>query len=384
MAFSVPLQREPVEVSDVLVAGGGLAGAACAISLAKVGRQVVLVEREARPAHKICGEFLSSEAQASLLALGLDVRALGGHLVTHVRLVRGGRCVTARLPFEGLGLTRRALDEALLVRAAAVGTDVRRGQSIRRIGFDDGVFAEIDQGEILRPRALMLATGKHEARGSARASRPGRMVGFKTYFRLATEQQRALSGHVELILFPGGYAGLQLVEGQAANFSLLVEGRLLRRLGGKWASLLEYMQHSSPHLAARLAGSEDVLTAPLTIARVPYGFRHRPSAGDPPALFRLGDQAAVIQSFTGDGMAIALHSAALAAHCCAAGESAAAYHTRLRADVSGQIRRAALLHATLSAPLLGPAVFAAAAVFPAALAAAAALTRVPEHARLTG
>ena len=83
-------------------------------------------------------------------------------------------------------------------------------------------------------------------------------------------------------------------------------------------------------------------------------------------------------------MAIALHSAALAAHCCAAGESAAAYHTRLRADVSGQIRRAALLHATLSAPLLGPAVFAAAAVFPAALAAAAALTRVPEHARLTG
>jgi flavin-dependent dehydrogenase len=228
----------------------------------------------------------------------------------------------------------------------------------------------------------MLATGKHEARGAARDAKPGRMVGFKTYFRLIPEQRRALAGHVELILFPGGYAGLQEVEDQQANLSLLITVPALRRLGGKWANVLEHLQQHSPHLAERLSAAVDLLAAPLTIARVPYGFRHRPSAADPEQIFRLGDQAAVIQSFTGDGMAIALHSATLAARFCASGQSAHAYHQRLRTDVSGQIHRATILHAALCAPLLGPALFAGAAWFPRLLSAAAALTRVPERARL--
>ena len=72
-------------------------------------------------------------------------------------------------------------------------------------------------------KTLLLATGKHEARGAARRGRPSSLVGFKTYFRLAPAQHQALSGHVELMLFPGGYAGLQMVEGQKANFCVLVE-----------------------------------------------------------------------------------------------------------------------------------------------------------------
>ena len=63
---------------------------------------------------------------------------------------------------------------------------------------------------------------------------------------------------------------------------------------------------ANPHLATRLSGAEAVLAAPLSIAGVPYGFIHQHAADDPDRVFRLGDQAAVIQSFTGDGMAIAL------------------------------------------------------------------------------
>ncbi len=359
----------------ILVAGGGPAGAAAAALLAKAGREVVLVEREAAPAHKVCGEFLSSEAQAYLAASGLDIAVLGGHRITHVRLARGKRCITGKLPFEGLGITRKTLDEALLAHAMKAGAEVRRGHAIRNIG--PGMIVEIDQTEPLKPSVLLLATGKHEARGAARPANPGGWIGFKTYFRLGAGQRAELAGHVELIVFPGGYAGLELVETGEANFSCIIEKALFARVGGKWENLLDHLKSGNPHLVRRLEGAAEMLGAPLSVARIPYGFMHHPSPDELPRLYRLGDQAAVIHSFTGDGMAIALHSAALAARSVLAGNTAAYYHRCLARSVAGQIRRAGALHGAISSPVLGPAFVAAAGVFPKILGIAAALTRVP-------
>jgi flavin-dependent dehydrogenase len=360
----------------ILVAGGGPAGAAAATLLAKAGREVVLVEREAAPAHKICGEFLSTEAQAYLAALGLDVAALGGHRITHVRLVRGRRAITARLPFQGLGVTRKLLDEALLTHAAASGVEVRRGRAVKHI---NGLNVEIDRGATLHPEILLLATGKHETRGAPRAAHPSGLVGFKNYFRLAPARRAALAGHVELILLPGGYAGLELVENGLANLSLLVERETLHRAGGNWEGLLKTLLANVPHLAQRLSGAEATLEAPLTIARIPYGFVHRPAPADSEALYRLGDQAAVIKSFTGDGMSMALHSAALAAACVLSGEGAAEYHRRFAAGIRAQVWRAGALHGLLRSRWAGGAAFASAAIFPRLLSISAALTRVPER-----
>jgi len=364
-------------VSDVLVAGGGLAGAAAATHMARAGRAVTLIEREAGPKHKICGEFLSTEAQAYLARLGLDARCLGGAVITHVRLVRQDQVIAAPLPFRGIGLTRKTLDEALLAQAQAAGVNVRRGVAIRHI---EGVEAGLADGAVLRPKTLFLATGKHDARGAPRLGWQSRLVGFKSYFRLAPAQQNALARHVELVQFQGGYAGLQMVEDGQANFCLLVEARLLRRLGGTWPDLLAHLQATSAHLAARFAGAVELLDAPLSIARVPYGYVQR---GATPGLFRLGDQAAVIHSFTGDGMAIALHSAALAAQCCVAGQTSADYQRQLAGQVSGQIRRAGALYAAISAPVLGAALFASARMFPSLLGWSAAFTRVPPAARVS-
>ena len=336
------------------------------------------------PVDKLCGEFLSAEAQAYLRQLGFDAGQLGGQRITHLRLVRGNQVITTKLPFEGIGLTRKTLDEALLDHAGQAGVTVRRGYGIRHISAASEIAVQVEDLGVLRPKTLLLATGKHEARGAARRCRPSSLVGFKTYFRLAPAQHRALAGHVELLLFPGGYAGLQLVEGQKANFCVLVEAALLRRVGGKWPNLLEQLQVANPHLATRLSGADSLLAAPLSIAGVPYGFIHQSAADDPAGLFRLGDQAAVIQSFTGDGMAIALHSAARAAQSVLAGGGAADYHLRLAADISGQIRRAAVLHFLLSTAYLAPAMFWGAKTFPKLLALSAALTRVPERARILG
>jgi flavin-dependent dehydrogenase len=380
MDIAVPSRRFAAEM--IIVAGGGLAGAAAATSLAQAGRDVMLIEREILPHNKICGDFLSTEAQSYLLNLGLDPASLGGHPISHVRLVRGRKIVAHRLPFTGLGLSRKILDEALLQHAAASGAVLRRGLVIRQISADPGIKLSVsDLGE-LTPETFFLATGKHDLRGAKRDFAPPDLAGFKMYFALSPEQTSALAGHVELILFAGGYAGLQLVENNRANLCLLVSTTRLKRAGGAWGSLLDDLCTEAPHLATRLDGATELLAAPLTIARVPYGYIH-PATERRQNLFRLGDQAAVIHSFTGDGMAMALHSAARATACLRRGQTAADYHRQLAQDVAGQMKTAGILYKLLQNPGAQPALFGAAKLFPPLLAAAARLTRVPETARLS-
>jgi flavin-dependent dehydrogenase len=369
-------------MTAVLVAGGGVAGAAAACLLARAGHPVRLFERQAAPADKICGEFLSQEALFYLARLGVDPAALGAQPITHLRLVRDSRAVTSALPFRGMALTRRALDEALLARAAAAGVEVTRGQAVKV--QRDGADWWLEAGAPVRGRALLLATGKQDLRGAPRrvGRAPEDLVGLKDFFHLQPEQQRALAGHVEIILFPGGYGGLQMVEGGRANFCLLIERARLREAGGTWRDLLGVLMAQSAHLRARLSGATALLAQPLAIYRVPYGFVHEPASDDPPAVFRVGDQFGVIPSFAGDGIAMALHGAAMAAACLAEGGSATAFHRRLRRDLAAPIARAGRLYRFGRQPAGQALLLPIAARLPAALRLAARLTRVPDAALL--
>ncbi|WP_310475146.1 FAD-dependent monooxygenase, partial [Sandarakinorhabdus sp.] len=82
-----------------LIVGGGLAGAAAAIDLARAGLPPLLLEREAYAHDKICGEFLSGEAVKALAGLGVDARALGAVPITRVEINAGHRQAAAALPF---------------------------------------------------------------------------------------------------------------------------------------------------------------------------------------------------------------------------------------------------------------------------------------------
>jgi flavin-dependent dehydrogenase len=359
-----------------IIVGGGLAGAAAGILLARSGHSVTLIERQTGPTDKICGEFLSREAQLHLQRLGLDLAGLGGHRITHLRLVIGASSVRVSLPFAGMGLSRRVLDEALLNRAVSAGAELLRGQTARI----SGTAVSLADHQVLQGGPVLLATGKHDLRGRARSSATegDDLVGFKTYFTLNQEQAKALSGHVEVILFGDGYAGLQMVEAGRSNLCLLVKRSRLQRVGYSWKRLLDDLCSSNAHLRERLDGAVAEWEKPLAIYRVPYGFVH----GGDDSVFRLGDQVGVIDSFSGDGMSIALHSAALAASAVSAGDSAASYHRRVRRDISGQIRRARWLYhlgQQHPAPLLR-----LARLWPGSLRIAARLTRVPEHALKRG
>lgn len=346
----------------VLVVGGGVAGAAAACLL---GSGATLVEREAGPHDKVCGEFVSWEAQEALARLGLDLAALGGAPIDTVRLVHRARVLSHPLPGRGLGLSRRRLDSALLTLAAERGATVLQGHMVRRL-LPGG--AEVEGfGEVAAERVL-LATGKHEMRGLRRGGRAEPLVGFKMHLRLDPAQAAALSGAIELVLFPGGYAGLQPIEGGRANLCLLIRRAAFEAAGASWAGVVSHMSAASPHVAARLEGAIELMAKPLSIYQVPYGQVHR--AGALPGVLRLGDQMAVIPSFSGDGMAIALHTAFAAARAVGAD----GYHGAMRRDLAGQIGRAMALHRMgQSAPGL---LTAAARAWPGALAWVARLTRV--------
>lgn len=327
--------------AEVVIIGGGLAGSAAAIRLARVGRDVVLIERAPHAEHKVCGEFLSREALNYLELLGVRAESFGAVPIGAVRLACKGGLSEAKLPFPAMSLTRRRLDEELLRLAVEAGAKVVRGcrvQGLEREGA--GWRAVVESAEPVFAGAAFLATGKHDLAGRPRPKgKQSYLVAFKMYWRLAPAQAAALAGHVELMLYRGGYAGLQPVEDGAANLCCLVERAELQRLGGRWEHLLAAMQRECGLLRERLQGAQALLERPLAVSSIPYGYVRSVSDG----VWSLGDQAAVIPSFTGDGMSIALHSGCLAATMYLQGESAEQFQEKLGRDLSPQVALATLV-----------------------------------------
>lgn len=364
---------------EVVIVGGGPAGAAAACLFAVRGRSPLVLERESGPRHKICGEFISIEAQGYLETLGLDPGAMGGVMIDKVRLAFGNSVVEAHLPFRGIGLTRQALDEAILRKAEASGARVRRGVTVRGI-VPRGTGLDVRQrdGRDLCASKVFLATGKHDLHGLSRSSGTSGddLIGFKAYWEVAASRRVALERAVEVILFNGGYAGLQCVESGIVNLCLLVRRSLFKSVGANWNNLLNHLVHESSHLRQRLDGAVPLLERPLTIANVPYGFVHRPHPAEPQGLFRLGDQMGVIPSFCGDGIAIALHTAHLAVNHAERRDGALSYHARARADIRKPIGLASGLY-DLSCLRLGRrALVAACQLYPGILGRVARSTRI--------
>jgi flavin-dependent dehydrogenase len=316
-----------------------VAGCAAAIALARKGQQVTLIEREPTPRHKVCGEFLSGEALEDLHLLGIDVASLGAVPIDHVRLAAARRAAQAPLPFPAKSLTRKALDTALIAEAIDAGVSVEQGRSVQAlVRTESNVWqATLDDDTTLQAPTVFLATGKHDLRGHARPDDPQRWVAFKMYYRLAPAQAAELARASELMLYPGGYGGIQPVELGIANLCCVVQQRYLARGGNRWESFLAKMQQDCPHLAMRLAGAEPLLTKPIAITHIPYGYIRRTSED---GLYCIGDQAAVIPSFTGDGISIALHTARCAVAAYLAAESAPVFQAKLRSALLTQMRLA--------------------------------------------
>lgn len=358
-----------------IVIGGGLAGSMAAIRLADAGRPVTLIEKERTAHQKVCGEFLSREAANYLEQIGIEPRKLGAVPVDRVRLTVGRRVAEARLPFRALSLSRFVLDEAMLSCVNEKGCEIRRGIEVEALRREGNLWrVDIRGGEPLYAQTIFLATGKYDLRGWARGrgEQPD-LVGFKMHWRLKPQQTERLRRAMELFLFRDGYGGLALVERDSANLCCVIRRARLQGLGG-WAPLLDEICRCDWRLQEYLEDGEALHERPLAISPIPYGYIVRENRG----IWCLGDQAAVIPSFTGDGMSIALHSATLAAKMFVEGKNIDAYHAALHSQLRSGMRLATKLSRAMVTGFgrwLAPTVL---AVAPGTMRWIAASTRIPE------
>ena len=331
------MRRESPLKVPALIVGGGPAGSAAAIALARHGTRALVLERSRDTGDALCGGFLSWRSLETLATLGIAADDLNRERVTRTRLFAGDAVLEAPLPRPALAASRHRLDTLLLARAASVA-DVERGVTVRAA---EGNALRLADGAVLPADALFLATGKHDLRGLPRPAIAGDpTLGLRVRLGPAPGLDRLVGDAIELHLFPGGYAGLVRQEDGSANLCLAVRRSRLSDAGDP-AALLRRLGRDHPHLGERLAFMAS--SSPVdAVANVPYGWRQKDGAA---GLFRLGDQAGVIPSLAGEGMGIALASGVSAAGAYAAGgaEAAAAWQPRFARATARPIGVAVLI-----------------------------------------
>ena len=297
---------------DVLIIGGGLAGGSAAIQLAREGFRVLLLEKQRYPAHKLCGEFLSTEVMAAFERLGVlaDVRAAGAHPIRRALVTTsGGAAFQGALPGTALGLSRFALDELLARHAAAAGADVRDGTAVRAVegGLDEGFAVRTSEG-VFAARVVLGAYGKRGVL-DRKLGRPffqekTPFVAFKAHY-----EGLDLPGTIELHAFPGGYCGLSRIEGGRVNACWIAHEGALKASGGRPEGMIGGVMSANAALAGRFRQMERVSPSLLAVSQVSFAPK-APFDGD---VCMVGDTAGMIAPLCGDGMAMALSGAELAA-----------------------------------------------------------------------
>ena len=149
---------------DVLVVGAGPAGSAAAITLARTGLSVVLVDQHVFPRDKVCGDGLIPDAHNALRKLGvLDAVMAQAQASSHVGCIgpRGGRI---DVPGALAVLPRKQLDDTLCRAAVAAGA--RMFAPLRFVAPIEAngkvVGAQLHHGEMtreVRARWVLLASG---------------------------------------------------------------------------------------------------------------------------------------------------------------------------------------------------------------------------------
>ena len=306
---------------DAIIVGAGPAGAAAAISLARRGYSVALIDKEQFPREKLCGDFINPSNWPVLEQLGVTRQLFmqDHEIVTAFRITAdSGAAAEAALPSTdgapvyGLGLRRFFFDQILLQKAQEEGVTALLGYRIKalhrradgwRVGYGRG-----ESVENFNARILIGADGRnswvaHHLGMASGAARGGRRIGFQLRLKYAP----GLRGRVEIHLFPGGYAGVLGLGDGTINLCLAVDRRRLGEHVGIEA-LLESHLPRNPHLKAILDESEPVGPGRSTF---PVYFPPRRSVGDGVVL--IGDAARVNEPVSGEGIFFALRSAAIAA-----------------------------------------------------------------------
>jgi menaquinone-9 beta-reductase len=349
-----------VPEAEVVVVGAGPAGTAAAVTLARAGRDVLVVDRARFPRDKCCGDGLTAGALRQLEALGLRPDAVADWQPVDDVCVRGPSGHSVRFPLpRGDGLfaavvPRVQLDAALVDLARAAGAKVADGHRLTSaVGHAGGITLNVDgMGTVEAGYAIGADGAWSPLRHALGVHEPGYLGdwhAFRQYFCHVGPDASDLWVWFEPDLLPGYAWSFPLPGGRAnVGFGIQRGGRAaVADMKDLWRALLR-----RPHVRAVLGpaaepeGPHKAWPIPARVDRVAL------VAAGGRALFA-GDAACATDPMTGEGIAQALVTGRRAAEAVlAAGASrpelaAARYQADVRRDLFADHRMSVLLNRAL-------------------------------------
>ena len=293
--------------TDVLIIGGGLAGLASAIHLSGQGLQVTLVEKSGYPRHKVCGEYISNEVLPYLVWLGAAVSELHPTAISKFEFTTtNGRSAKAQLPLGGFGVSRYALDHFLYKKAIANGCQILQ-ETVTDIAFDQDVFSVSTAHQTLTSKIVLGAYGKRSNIDQVLA----RDFIHKKSSWLAVKAHYSGDFPDDLVAlhnFNGGYCGVSKVENNQINICYLADYATFKL----YKNIEEYQNqvlYQNKNLKTVFENSTLLFEKPITISQISFD----PKQPVEKHILMIGDTAGLIHPLCGNGMAMALHSAKIAA-----------------------------------------------------------------------
>ncbi|WGK64757.1 NAD(P)/FAD-dependent oxidoreductase [Croceiramulus getboli] len=292
---------------SVIIIGGGLAGLCAGIHLQRAGVQTLVMERYAYPKHKVCGEYLSLEVEPYLNSLGVRVRDLTSVQIERLEFSnQQGKTLTTSLPLGALGISRYALDEALAKRYQECGGALVQ-QQVTAVHYLQSTFEVWTAQHSYRAKWVFGAYGKRSlldkqlSRNFIRKQTPWLAV--KAHYQGAWPAELVGLHH-----FKGGYCGLSQVENGRINVCYLTHldsFDLYKNLRDFEEDVLSENSALDAFFKSHTIDFEER----LTISQI--SFEAKEAVVD--HVWMLGDAAGLIHPLCGNGMAMAIHSAKIAA-----------------------------------------------------------------------
>ena len=298
---------------DVVIAGGGPAGSAAAITLAGAGLKAVIVDKSQFPRNKACGEYVSAGAVEQLCTLGLEsVLAPAAVPLDGIRLSGNGVRVELRFSKSGWAVPRLRLDDELLRSA------ISRGATFLQAHIED--VREEAPGTLLTVREPSGETRELRARFVIGADGAQSIVARKCGLSIAPrgEQRFALGGHygglrdldrfVEMFVEGSSYFAVNPFDAAHANIMVIVREKDLSARKNDVDQFIRERARALSGDAARFAGAQ------LEGRRVAVGpLAHSTRGVTAGNVLLAGDAAGFIDPFTGQGVYLALRGGIAAA-----------------------------------------------------------------------
>ena len=334
-SFADVLSRNPT--FDVVVVGAGPSGSACAYWLAEAGWSVCLIEKKTFPREKTCGDGLTPRSVHQLNQMGLGpTLESAAHRYTGLRAFGFGASLEMNWPEHpvfpnyGYTITRHDLDGLVAERASEHGAVVLTGLEAldlieptagiegRLRGAAGVVVRHKESGKTaeIRGRYLVVADGQNSRMGrelGATRQRSWPMgMALRGYYTSDRHDEPWIESHLD-IRDPAG----SVVPGYGWVFPL-GDGRVnvgvgLLSTGGAWKGVntTKLQEYFVAQTADAWGLNDQTSCGAPTGGRLPMGLALGPRVGA--NTLTIGDAAATVNPFNGEGIAYAYESGRLAA-----------------------------------------------------------------------